>query len=299
MMMKVTEKSIEAPWGTIALKLWGDESNQAVLTVHGIMDNAGSFDTLIPLLPQEYFYICVDLPGHGKSSHFPPHLPIHSLDYIIVYQLVTKYFKRNKYIIMGHSYGGQLGLIFAQFYPELVDKLIMFDTVVLFPIPTDSLKFYMLEKFKLYLSIEDKLKTGKAPQYTYEEALQRVMEGHPPQISQEAAVGILKRMLIAKDNGKFEFSLDQRLKNFINPIHDVAYAAKLIKRYPLQCPILIVFGTDNQAQREYVRPVLQLLQKQKNVAIKFVPGYHDVHNEKASEVAPHVVEFLAKKKSKL
>lgn len=39
--------------------------------VHGWQDNAGSFDTLIPLLPSNFSYLAIDLPGHGLSSHSP------------------------------------------------------------------------------------------------------------------------------------------------------------------------------------------------------------------------------------
>ena len=29
------------------------------------MDNVGTFDTLLPLLPQDLHYVAFDLPGHG------------------------------------------------------------------------------------------------------------------------------------------------------------------------------------------------------------------------------------------
>nr|CAH7753933.1 unnamed protein product [Callosobruchus chinensis] len=47
------------------------------------MDNAGAFDNLIPLLPHKFRYVCIDLPGHGRSSHFPPHLPLHTLNFLL------------------------------------------------------------------------------------------------------------------------------------------------------------------------------------------------------------------------
>ena len=39
-----------------------------VLCIHGWMDNVGSFDTLLPLLPDENHYVSVDLPGHGANT---------------------------------------------------------------------------------------------------------------------------------------------------------------------------------------------------------------------------------------
>ena len=39
--------------------------------MHGYMDNAGTFDRLIPLLPDKFYVVAIDLPGHGFSSHVP------------------------------------------------------------------------------------------------------------------------------------------------------------------------------------------------------------------------------------
>ena len=66
----------------------------------GWLDNAGSFDKLIPLLssgelfrdplptsPQnvltaDLYVVAIDLPGHGQSSHRPRGMPYHYVDYL-------------------------------------------------------------------------------------------------------------------------------------------------------------------------------------------------------------------------
>jgi pimeloyl-ACP methyl ester carboxylesterase len=48
-----------------------------VLAVHGWMDNAGTFDKLFPLLPRSLYIMAIEMPGHGRSSHFPAGMPYH------------------------------------------------------------------------------------------------------------------------------------------------------------------------------------------------------------------------------
>ncbi|XP_060530724.1 serine hydrolase-like protein 2 isoform X2 [Cylas formicarius] len=256
------------------------------------MDNAGTFNRLIPLLSKSYYYIAVDLPGHGKSSHFPPHLPIHSTDYLLAYQLVINHFNRKKYILMGHSYGGQLGLLYAQMYPNRIDKLIMLDTLHLFPVPSRYFKNILEEKILLHLEIEQKSKIKRPPMYTFEEAIQKIRQGRSFPLRLEAAEELLKRALIPAGNGKYWLSFDQRLKNFINPLHDFRYALETLKKFPVHCPVLIILGKDSKGQQIFLKPFLDYYKKQSNFVVIIVPGDHDVHNNEPEEVASHIAQFL-------
>jgi alpha-beta hydrolase superfamily lysophospholipase len=51
--------------------------------VHGLLDNAGSFEPLVQLLPPGHVLTCLDLPGHGRSSHLPPGTNYHLLDTLL------------------------------------------------------------------------------------------------------------------------------------------------------------------------------------------------------------------------
>ncbi|GBP10884.1 Serine hydrolase-like protein [Eumeta japonica] len=68
----VKEVKIPTQWGFIAGKLWGNDQQRPILALHGWQDNAGTWDTLIPLLPKEYSFLAIDFPGHGQSSWYPP-----------------------------------------------------------------------------------------------------------------------------------------------------------------------------------------------------------------------------------
>lgn len=68
-----TEMKIPIPYGYIAAKVWGslNQDSVKVIAMHGYMDNAGTFDRLIPLLPDQFYVVAYDFPGHGFSSHVP------------------------------------------------------------------------------------------------------------------------------------------------------------------------------------------------------------------------------------
>lgn len=48
----LSDLRVEVPWGEIRGTVWGPDQGRPVLCLHGWADNCGSFNTLIPLLPQ-------------------------------------------------------------------------------------------------------------------------------------------------------------------------------------------------------------------------------------------------------
>ncbi len=44
-------------------KVWGPDNGFPMLALHGWQDNAGSFDTLAPLLPANIRLVCLDFCG--------------------------------------------------------------------------------------------------------------------------------------------------------------------------------------------------------------------------------------------
>jgi pimeloyl-ACP methyl ester carboxylesterase len=67
--------------------------------------------------------ISLDLPGFGKSSAPPPHFGAY--EYAETVRALTEYLGVGKVDIIGHSFGGKLGIILAANYPDTVNKLIL------------------------------------------------------------------------------------------------------------------------------------------------------------------------------
>lgn len=106
-------------------KIWGTDDGDPVLALHGWQDNAGSFDTLAPLIPLNFQLVCLEFcgnknfvrvewflkfekknpfKGHGLTSHYPPGMFFTYFDHVCHVKIVADYFKWTKFTIIGHRY---------------------------------------------------------------------------------------------------------------------------------------------------------------------------------------------------
>jgi pimeloyl-ACP methyl ester carboxylesterase len=99
------------------------QGSKTIILVHGLASNAGFWRYNIAELAKSYHVIAVDLPGYGKSQKD---------FYTYNMSFFAEQIKRladelhlKKFIFVGHSMGGQIGITFALKYPEYLEKLIL------------------------------------------------------------------------------------------------------------------------------------------------------------------------------
>ena len=96
---------------------------KTILLVHGLASNGGFWRYAIPLLSKNYRVIAVDLPGYGKSQKGAyPYSMTFFADQI---KHLADELRLDKFIFVGHSMGGQIGIIFSLKYPERLEKLVL------------------------------------------------------------------------------------------------------------------------------------------------------------------------------
>ncbi|NXF37818.1 SEHL2 protein, partial [Nyctibius bracteatus] len=169
-----SELKFPVPWGHVAAKAWGPSEGDPVLCLHGWLDNANTFDKLIPLLPRDCYYVAMDFSGHGLSSHRPAGSPYYFLDYVSDVRRVAAALQWRRFTLIGHSMGKWLFFL----YPEMVDKLILLESFGFLLAPEDTEAWLKSKRMVIdgLLSLEAKQQTPKAR--SPEAALQRLLEAN-------------------------------------------------------------------------------------------------------------------------
>ncbi|XP_043277702.1 serine hydrolase-like protein [Venturia canescens] len=279
---------LEVPWGHIAAKTWGMESGKRALLVHGTLDNAGAFDRLLLLLPNNFYYVVVDLPGHGYSSPFPSGTLLGFFDYVLAIRLILDKLQWQNCIYVGHSFGAQLGLLTSILYPGRITKIACLDGLIPVPIrPKDIAKRIKM----LHEIVIRSISNDKAPLYTEDEMLYALKFRRNFALTSEAAQALLERGRIKVGN-LFKFSRDYRLREFVNPLLDLKHYQELFKN--LKIPVLLIYAEWSWLDKSYTNE--DIIDAKTMLGANFtlveVSGNHDVHNNNPEIIAPHLRKFM-------
>lgn len=281
---------------TLKAKAWGDSKNFPVVVLHGRQDNAASFDYLIPLLPKNYYYVCLDLPGHGKSSPTLGQLNPHILDYCAVLKMLLDHFKWEECYGLGHSMGALIIIRTAQLFPSYFKKIAVIDGAYTLPVEIDMYQKQMVQKFNGIIKFQQNVaQKREQPTYTYEEALRKVSESRNYEpLPKEKAGAILNRMIESVGDGRYRFTVDPKWKYALSPVHDSRYSVELVKTYPITCPMLVIVDSAHDVLLKQFMPVLKQYEKQKNVIVKYIAANHDMHITIPHVIAPLISDLFNK-----
>ncbi|KAL9853424.1 serine hydrolase-like protein 2 isoform 1-T1 [Geothlypis trichas] len=235
-----SELKFPMPWGHVAAKAWGPSEGHPVLCLHGWLDNANTFDKLIPLLPRGCYYVAMDFSGHGLSSHRPAGCPYHFLDYVTDVRRVAAALQWRRFTLMGHSMGGAVAGMFCFLYPEMVDKLILLESLGFLLAPEDT-EAWLKSKRRVIdklLSLEAKQQTPKA--WSPEAALQRLLEANSHLTAEGGAI-LLQRGATETPAG-LVYNRDMRARMQSREFFTVEQCVKLLQK--IQDRVLIIISQD-------------------------------------------------------
>ncbi len=108
----------------IQLAVWEGKGKQ-ILCIHGITANSRFWDCLASALMPHHRVMAMDLRGRGLSDKPPTGYSIEYNCKDILALIDDLGLKRP--VLMGHSLGGFISLVFAAQYPQRVDRLILVD----------------------------------------------------------------------------------------------------------------------------------------------------------------------------
>ncbi|XP_026679852.1 serine hydrolase-like protein [Diaphorina citri] len=278
----------------VPAKAWGAPSDPPILCVHAMQDNAASFDKLLPLLPARYYYVCIDLPGHGLSSHFPPGMLLDWLNYLLACHRVVNHFAWTKFIWLGHSLGGQLGTHYAAMFPQLMDRLILLDAMNQRKTKVEDTLTKVRDILTNQMNLEEKLNNGTQPVYTKEQVVSKLKQRLLlNEISTESAEILFTRAVSARDGG-FVFNFDQRLKNKIYLVMTEDQQHSIIRN--IQCQTLCILSQDSFnrvwiVNENYIGTYC-LYSRHPKFHVEMVDSGHDMELEEPEKLSGLISDFL-------
>ncbi|XP_012222357.1 serine hydrolase-like protein [Linepithema humile] len=283
-----SEIKLTVPWGHVAAKTYGSPTGEPVLLLHGRMDNAGTFTRLIRHLPIGlFYYVCIDLPGHGRSSHFPSWMLLDIMTYVQTLRFILEALQWETCIFMGHSMGGQIGLIYSTFQPHRFKKIICFDGFLMELKNTPEIRKYFKNAFTLSIQFNSNIKPKS---YTREEILRALTTLRVAALSPEAADAMFDRA-VTEVNGRYIYNRDIRLKNYPFTFMNVELFNYFNRK--ISVPVYLFsassgFATSSPnaftAACDAIDP--------KMLHVINIEGNHDVHNNNPEKIAPILCKIL-------
>lgn len=127
-----------------------DHGNSPLVFLHGYPENLQIWSRLIPLIAEHTHGIAIDWPGLGASDAWlNGYTPRHMADRL---KAVLDAFEFPKASIVGMDMGGQPALVFASRYPDMIDRLIVMNSLV-FGDESTSWEISLLRKIGLNMKI--------------------------------------------------------------------------------------------------------------------------------------------------
>ena len=126
----------------INYEYYDNKSKTTLVFLHGWGQNIQMMLPIAKPFTKKYNCLLIDLPGHGKSSE--PEVELKTNDFVVILKELFDKLKIKNPILIGHSFGGKLSLMFASKYQ--VEKLVLFGSpfkkeMTKMPLKVKMLKF--------------------------------------------------------------------------------------------------------------------------------------------------------------
>lgn len=296
----------------IAVRMWfppdGKPSLGNCIAYPGWMDNAGSFDTLAPLLCAQLglTIAAIDPPGCGWSDHYPQTSSY--ADYEeppLVFQLANR-MGWERFGLLAHSRGGAICTVAAGLYPERVEFLIVLDSSMSFSgmLGADVVQEepqFTVHRMRRGLDNQKQRKEKIFP--SFDELVLTVSQNENFKKSLETSKNICLRH-IRPVSGGWTFIHDRRLYGPTQFLHLKEEQLREFLR-EITCPVLLVFcqdhfnGDGGPIPRQIVDVIADRLTLIKQVDKVIVPGGHHVHSDDAPATARAIEQWWNKTSAKL
>ncbi|MEJ2564078.1 MAG: alpha/beta fold hydrolase [Anaerolineales bacterium] len=116
------------------IDIWPEHARNTVVFIHGYAGCAETWEYQINYFSREYRVVVPDLRGHGQSdAPFTQYTMPELVEDIET--IADKLSLAERFILVGHSFGGAICIEYAYAHPERLDKLVLIATAGEYPMP--------------------------------------------------------------------------------------------------------------------------------------------------------------------
>ena len=301
------EREFKTPYGHLACLEWGKaNAPNKIFCMHGWLDNANSFDRLIPFIldheqnSELYHIVAMDMPGVGLSSHKPPGSDYTLFTNIMEMRRVIVQLGWNRLTLLSHSLGSHFSFMYSCVYPSEVETLISIDLARPITRMVNNWNLTIAnsieDHFKCEYHVQDDPTTNiRVPVYSEVDAIKRLMDSHSSSLTRPSAEALLKRGA-RKQRWGYTFSRDVRWRHLsleLRPDDDMMlqyleapFGPNLFVIRASRSPY---HSTEESKMRFY-----ELFERKCPIFREVVlAGTHHLHMNTPELVAPEVNKFLA------
>lgn len=269
-----TDHFVEANGVKLHYLDYGTAGRRPMLCVHGGAAHAHWYDFVAPGFMQDHHVLSLDLRGHGDSAWADQHTYTWQTHAADVNAFVEKLDLRD-FVLIGHSMGGMVSLVYSSTYPGRVGRLVVVDSIMLMPLER-------VTRMRAYGA------TAPRAYETQDELVARYrLEGAEKQV---AAPEVLRRMALYSGkqdtDGKWRHKADRRVYANFSQIAGVPLWEKV------KVPALVVRGGEDST-RFTAEAVAEVRARAPQVQVTAVPDSdHHVTLDNPRGFVKAVKEFL-------
>ena len=260
---------------------WGNDGAPSLILLHGGRDHSRNWDVIARALQPHFHVIAPDLRGHGVSDWAKG--SCYSLsDH--VYDLTHLVGPDRRTILVGHSYGGMISMLFAGTFPERVSRLAVLDGAFL---PSDvSLPIDV--RLGRWFAQLDRVAAARIRRFATIDEVAGRMALHNQRLTDEQALHLATHAVRDNGDGTLSWKYDpfQALRAPYGLSADEVFT--LWSR--IACPTLLMYGSDGLVPAEVQPEVLKHFRHAERKIID--DAAHWLQHDKPDEVIAGLKDFL-------
>lgn len=235
--------TIECHGLKIHVSCWGEPEHPALLLLHGMRDHSRSWDWIAENFASQYRIYAPDLRGHGDSS-WAVNAAYNLHDYLIDLEDVVTALKLKRLAIVGHSFGGAIGLRYAAAFPE---KVVVFSGIECVELPIlreqrCNPKTYP-ERLRQWINQHRANRLRQPRHYASLLEAEERMAAENFGLSPETISHLVKYGVIATNDGKWRWKYDNAARLRAPDDADGGDIDQILAA--ISCPVMLAYGTDS------------------------------------------------------